>query len=359
MKTESGPLCFFRSSIFALISFSAWSHEMRWYLPSTSFIGHLRRWSPRPCSRTAAPLAQCAPRLIGESNTGSWRTQTPFSTTASTAQPTEQWPQTVRLTSIFLSPPLAHASPASALRTRVSCEAARPAPTPRPERRRKARLSIVGMARESPRAKPETSDDDDAARSASDDLRVSNMMPPAGSWLNPGSNLGGLVVAQHVLRQLVAGGRVGQRLERCRGDGLGRGARQCLGGDGRGAGDTGAEQEAATLRRGRGAALGRVSIKSDGFHASTPGLCFSCPRQCCRPSARPTVRLYARCCRRSSGSARRARGVPGTVVGCASAHHHVPPTAARCAEAHPTCRADRRLAIRRRKNRVRIATALC
>ena len=41
-------------------------------------------------TRTAAPLAQCAPRLIGESNTGSWRTQTPFSTTASTAQPTEQ-----------------------------------------------------------------------------------------------------------------------------------------------------------------------------------------------------------------------------------------------------------------------------
>ena len=32
-----------------------------------------------PCSRIEAPLAQCAPRLIGESNTGSWRIHTPFS----------------------------------------------------------------------------------------------------------------------------------------------------------------------------------------------------------------------------------------------------------------------------------------
>ena len=54
-----------------------------------------------PCSRTEAPLAQCAPRLSGESNTGSWRIQTPFSTIASTEQPTEQCVQTVRLTSTF------------------------------------------------------------------------------------------------------------------------------------------------------------------------------------------------------------------------------------------------------------------
>ena len=33
-----------------------------------------------PCSRIEAPLAQCAPRLIGESNTGSWRIQTPSCT---------------------------------------------------------------------------------------------------------------------------------------------------------------------------------------------------------------------------------------------------------------------------------------
>ena len=54
-----------------------------------------------PCSRIEAPLAQCAPRLIGESNTGSWRIHTPFCTTASIAQPTEQCVQTVRLTSIL------------------------------------------------------------------------------------------------------------------------------------------------------------------------------------------------------------------------------------------------------------------
>ena len=53
-----------------------------------------------PCSRIEAPLAQCAPRLIGESNTGSCLVQTPFSTTASIAQPTEQCVQTVRLISM-------------------------------------------------------------------------------------------------------------------------------------------------------------------------------------------------------------------------------------------------------------------
>ena len=54
-----------------------------------------------PCSRTEAPLAQCAPRLIGESNTGSWRTHTPSVTIASMEQPTEQCVQTVRLTSVL------------------------------------------------------------------------------------------------------------------------------------------------------------------------------------------------------------------------------------------------------------------
>ena len=158
MKTESGPLCFFSSSILALISFSAWSQEMRWYLPPTSFIGVFRRYSPWPCSRSAAPLAQCAPRLSGESNTGSWRTQTPFSTTASTAQPTEQCEHTVRRTTGFAF--AAGASAACALRTRVSCEPARPTPTPMPERRRKARRSIVGTARRTPRARLETSVDE-------------------------------------------------------------------------------------------------------------------------------------------------------------------------------------------------------
>src|SRR6266853_3663 len=76
---------------------------MRWYLPFTSFIGYFSRCecSVMPCSRTEAPLAQCAPRLRGESNTGSWRTHTPFCTTASMAQPTEQCVHTERLTSIL------------------------------------------------------------------------------------------------------------------------------------------------------------------------------------------------------------------------------------------------------------------
>ena len=43
---------------------------------------------------------------MGESNTGSWRTQTPFSTMASVAQPTEQWVQTVRRTGALTSGPV-------------------------------------------------------------------------------------------------------------------------------------------------------------------------------------------------------------------------------------------------------------
>src|SRR6185312_11922961 len=65
-----------------------------------------------PCSRTEAPFAQCAPRLNGESNTGSWRIHTPFCTTASIAQPTEQCVHTVRLVSVT---PAAGSFAASAL----------------------------------------------------------------------------------------------------------------------------------------------------------------------------------------------------------------------------------------------------
>ena len=100
------------------------------YLPFTSFIGYFRRCecSVMPCSRTLAPLAQCAPRLSGESNTGSWRTHTPFCTTASTAQPTEQWVQTVRFTS---SLPAGRDGLRLGLADHVngSCEANAPAPT--------------------------------------------------------------------------------------------------------------------------------------------------------------------------------------------------------------------------------------
>ena len=129
-------------SIFFEISSSATSHEMRLYLPFSSFIGYLRRCESAvmPCSRIEAPLAQCAPRLIGESNTGSCRTQTPFSTTASSEHPTEQCVQTVRLTST-----LAAVSAASALPSMLngSCVATAPAPTETPERLRKVRRSIV------------------------------------------------------------------------------------------------------------------------------------------------------------------------------------------------------------------------
>src|SRR5262245_24598978 len=89
----------------SLTSCSATSQEIRCHLPPTSFIGYLRRCESwvMPCSRIEAPLEQCEPRLIGESNTGSWRIQTPFCTTASTEQPTEQCVQTVRLVSILPS----------------------------------------------------------------------------------------------------------------------------------------------------------------------------------------------------------------------------------------------------------------
>ena len=83
-------------------------------MPLTSFIGVFSRceFSMMPCSRIDAPFAQCAPRLIGDSNTGSWRVHTPLTTVASTAQPTEQCVQIVRFFSTLVaSPSLASAGP--------------------------------------------------------------------------------------------------------------------------------------------------------------------------------------------------------------------------------------------------------
>src|SRR5271157_5172357 len=107
-NTASGPPFTLSSRIAssrALTSLSASSQDIFCHLPLTSFIGDFSRCecAIMPCSRTDAPLAQCAPRLRGESNTGSCRIQTPFSTTASTEQPTEQCVQTVRLTSMVLA----------------------------------------------------------------------------------------------------------------------------------------------------------------------------------------------------------------------------------------------------------------
>src|SRR5688572_2636538 len=95
-----------------------------------------------PCSRIDAPLAQCAPRLIGESKTGSCRTHTPFCTTASTEQPTEQCVHTVRLTST-VPPVWVSAARAFPIIENGSWLNAAPAPTPIPERLRNVRRSIV------------------------------------------------------------------------------------------------------------------------------------------------------------------------------------------------------------------------
>src|SRR6185369_46313 len=211
---------------------------MRWYLPSTSFIGYFRRYSPCPCSRSAAPLAQCEPRLSGESNTGSWRTQTPFSTTASTAQPTEQWPQTVRRTTG--ADGVAAGSAAAAFLTSVSCEPARPTPTPMPERRRNARRSIVGTTRPRPRARLATSAEGADASPWDGILRVSNMIVLRGSAAR------GFVVAPDVVGEPVAFGG----LSTVRGVlGLRLGlalARQCDGGERGRCGNAGTDRDDAT-----------------------------------------------------------------------------------------------------------------
>src|SRR5688500_4501452 len=141
-KVASGPdsaLIFFSLSA---ISVYAWSQEIFFHLPPSSFTGYFRRCESwvMPCSRIEAPLAQCAPRLRGESNTGSWRTHTPFCTTASMAQPTEQCVHTVLFTSTLDSVLCASASPTS---ENGSCVATAPAPIVIPERFRNPRRSSV------------------------------------------------------------------------------------------------------------------------------------------------------------------------------------------------------------------------
>src|SRR6188472_2753940 len=123
------------------ISLMATSQDTRCHFPPVSFIGYLRRRSPDTSSRTEAPLAQCEPRLIGESQLGSWPIQTPLATSAVTVQPTEQCVQT--LLRIVTAAPAGGGGPASALRTLVSGMApiaARP-PAAMPERRKNVRRS--------------------------------------------------------------------------------------------------------------------------------------------------------------------------------------------------------------------------
>src|SRR5690348_2762621 len=114
---------------------------MRVHCPLAIFIGYFRRRSPLTSSRTAAPLAQCEPRLIGLSQLGSWPIQTPFATSAVTVQPTAQWVHTLlRLTSCA---PGAGGGPALALRTPTDGRApsAVRLAAATPERRKKLRRS--------------------------------------------------------------------------------------------------------------------------------------------------------------------------------------------------------------------------
>src|SRR5262249_35495136 len=120
------------------------SQDIFCHLPLTSFIGDFSRCecATTPCSRTDAPLAQCEPRLSGESNAGSCRIHTPFCTTASIEQPTEQCVHTVRLVSSF--PAASSAASALPITPYGSWLANAPAPAARPERFKNVRRSIVG-----------------------------------------------------------------------------------------------------------------------------------------------------------------------------------------------------------------------
>src|SRR2546423_7444615 len=189
-KSASGPLSLRIATSLLAISSYAWSQLMRCHLPPASFIGYRRRCESwvMPCSRTEAPFAQCAPRLSGESNTGSWRTQTPFCTTASIEQPTEQCVHTVRFTSSL--PSSAFAS-ARSMMLNGSCEATAAPPTPMPERLRKARRSIVFVC------VPETAR---ASRCRGASWAVAWRV----SSMSVSSDLGGAVVVVDVLARLIA-----------------------------------------------------------------------------------------------------------------------------------------------------------
>src|SRR5260221_6399083 len=151
----------------APISSIAWSQFTRVHWPLTSFIGSFRRRSPCTSSRTAAPLAQCDPRLIGLSQAGSWPTQTPFCTSAITVQPTEQCVQMFFLISVG-APTIF--GPACALRTDPSGikPSAAPAPAAKPDRCKNVRRSRTPEAR--PAATPCK-----RARPAEPSLRLINM----------------------------------------------------------------------------------------------------------------------------------------------------------------------------------------
>src|SRR5205085_9982083 len=188
-----------------------------------------------------APLAQCAPRLIGESNTGSWRTQTPLVMMASMAQPTEQCVHTVRPVTVLPAlPSWAWAWPIMFSGSWLA-KAAAPAVMPVPFRKERRSTVFCASARAA-RASGVTGWADPS------DLRVSSM---AGS-----SDFGGLVVLPDVRGGVVALGL--RRL--CCSD-----LRACLGGtrhDGRG--------DPGTAQAGGQEELAAIGGLLDGFHCLPP-----------------------------------------------------------------------------------------
>jgi hypothetical protein len=95
------------------------------------------------------------------------------------AQPTEQWVQMVRLTSTLPAPVMDLAVAACAFCTKLNWDAAKPTPTPKPERRKKLRRSRVGKACDKPRRKLWMKGDD-VASDVPEDFLVSNM--EGSSW---------------------------------------------------------------------------------------------------------------------------------------------------------------------------------
>ena len=119
------------------------SQLIRTHLPPDSFIGYFKRRSPLAVSRTDAPLAQCAPRLIGLSQPGSCPVQTPFCTSATTVQPTEQCVQTDFLISAAI--PTLAACAGFTFEPTTAAAVANP-PIARPDPRKNARRSTTVSA---------------------------------------------------------------------------------------------------------------------------------------------------------------------------------------------------------------------
>src|SRR6202051_1690555 len=173
----------------------AWSHFMRGHCPLTSFSGYLSRRSLCTSSRTEAPLAQCDPRLIGESQLGSCPIHTPFRTSAVTVHPTAQCVQMLlRTVAPDVSGPAIAASALRTLPTGKVVSAARP-PLARPDRRRKVRRSRPPLcpARESA-TEP---------RDASSERWLCVLLISTGASLSTGITIDA-VVRLHVVGFLVA-----------------------------------------------------------------------------------------------------------------------------------------------------------